>query len=277
MRAACCVFAICGIASAATAALVEVRIVERTGQVVADAADPQLDFAVQVRVNSSTRALSNPVFGLRLFGEAQSRGQFSFGRISRLDDRMYTSEVGGPGPGFESGLAAQYRYNVDINSAFNGLINANGGPWTQGPDQDIGLVFGRSLGARLVQTPGLDADGDEVPDTAAPGATTAVVPGEILSAYFAQQNWIDVYRFRYRVIDLSPRVLDLRVLDDPSIFAMAVFNGEIVLGNGVWGQFVESVPRSEIAVTNWTGTVIPAPSVGGMILMCAVVGARRRR
>lgn len=277
MRFACCVVAVCGVTCGAGAALVDVRIVERTGQMVADAADPQLDFAVQVRVNSSTRALASPTFPIRLFGESQSHGQLSFGRISRRDDRTYTPEVGGPAPAFESGLAAQYRWQADLNSAFNGLINASGGSWTQTPDQDIGLIGGRSIGERLLGTPGLDTDGDGHPDTAAPGATRVNMPEDIQRDYFAKQNWIDVYRFRYRVTDLTPRSLDVRIFEDPLVLTFDLFNGEIFFANGVWTMRFETIQRSEISIVNWTGMVVPAPSGAAMILLGMASGVRRRR
>lgn len=277
MRFVCFVVAACSTTCGVHAGLVEMRIVERTGQLVADAADSQLDFAVQVRVNSSAYVLSGAGFGLRLFGEAQTRGQFSFGRISRIDDHTYTPEIGGFAPGFESGVAAQYRFLVDLNSGFNGLINASGGSWTQTPDQDIGLVGARSGGARFLQTPRMDTDGDEQPDTAAPGATTAIIPENIRRDYFATENWIDVYRFRYRVIDLTPRALDLRVADIPTSLDISVASGEIRFVNGLWGQTVQTVPHSEVSIVNWQGTVVPAPAATGMLLFCAAFGRRRPR
>lgn len=261
------------LANSASAALVDLRIVERTGQAVATPSDNTLDFAVQVRVNSPTLAIGANGFDIRFFGEAESWGQLSRGRITSTADFTYTSEIGGPAANFHSGLPGHMRYFANINSGFNGSINVTGGPFTNTPDQEIGIVGGIARQDTLLSIPGVDADGDSIPDVVGAGETRGQLPSAILNEYFAQENWIDIYRFRYRVTSFADRVLDVRIPVNNS-FAVNLFTGEVYQTNGVWVYSL--ISTSDISIQNWTGAVVPATPTAALLVCGGALALRRR-
>lgn len=274
MKRTICVACVAAISGSASAALVELRIVERTGQAVASPGDDTLDFAVQARVNSSTLALGGYGFDIRFFGEAESWGQLSRGRITSLSDFTYTNEVGGPAPGFHSGLPGHMRYLAGLNSAFNGLINTSGANFTNTPDQEIGLVNGLSWQSSFLSIPGVDSDGDGRPDFVAEGQDTGRVPTSILSEFFAQEQWIDIYRFRYRVSSFTNRLLDIGLVSSTRVGA-EIFDGVVTNSPTVgWGYRTQSSP--DLVVHPWSGTVVPSVPTAGMLLGGLMLSVRRR-
>lgn len=254
---------------------IEFRIVERTGQTLVTPGDNVLDFAVQVRTVTNFR-IAAAGFDMRIIGESESSGVLTRGRISNFDgtyfDGIAISNTVGLG-----GVARHFGYHTNLNSAFNGLINTSAATFTNGPDQEIGLVIASSIGEYLLGTPGLDADGDGNPDTWSGNGTgvtptvssTATVPLALRGPYFGQNMFIDLYRFRYTVTNLSPRTLD---------FSLRNLGGNVfqtlTYAPGQWG------PRSSSAdlfATDLQIQVIPAPAATLALALGIPVCLRRRR
>lgn len=213
----CCVaFVVASDASAQTLPRghVQFRIVERTGQTAASAADNVLDFAVQMM--SPEYSVANFTFNIRIIGEAESRGTLQRGAISEVDG-TYGTSLAVTSVVTRGGLASQYAYLAGINASFNGVINQSAVSATNGPDQEIFLIAGSAIGSALLRTPGMDSDGDGNPDTwsgngsgASPLDNTFVPLDPALAGpYFGFGQFIDVYHFRYTVSDLTARTLHL--------------------------------------------------------------------
>jgi hypothetical protein len=230
--------AVCaGVAHAQT---VEFRIIERKGRtVVTGAADAQLDLAVQARVVGAAPdvAVSGWGFNVHIVGELEANGVLERGFISNPDHTL-SSAIGVSSVVGQSGVAAQYSYLAGLNASFNGLINVSSSTFTNGPDQEIGIVAGSMTSTAFLATPGIDLNADGNPDTwgdgtgATPdGFTYAPIPSTILQEYLgANGNWVDVYRFRYTVTNFSARTLDIRV--DHQAGSACTF---LIFNNSLWG------------------------------------------
>ncbi len=257
----------------------EFRIVERTGQSAADSSDNVLNFAVQARITSpgNTLGLGEYAFAMVINGEGESRGVLSRDRITALNDGTYYSGIAGPGAGFASGVAQQFGYTAAINSQFNGLINQSAGVWTQTSSQDIGLVVGSAYGSSLLQAPGVDTDGDGTPDTAI--GANAVIPQSIMGPYFAAGQFIDIYRFRYTVTDLSARTLNFQLRSsDTTPLPQAWTFVSANLQQGLWG--VSPTTQVAVSAADFQGisiAVTPAPGAAGLLGLACVAGMGRRR
>jgi hypothetical protein len=257
---------------------IQLRLVERTGQTEVTSSDAVLNFAVQGRVvgDDPGVGIGGFAFAIVINGEAQNRGTFSRDRISNPDGTYY-SGIAGPATGFMSGVDAQHGYLVGINSVFNGLINASGGGWTQTPSQDIGLISGLSAGPAFLNTPGVDADQDGVPDTNSDGV--AKLPPSIMTTYFgADNNWIDLYRFRYTVTNFTPRDLDFHIISTSSDLDPVGFTfTDAEETSGSWGTINTQVSIPPQNVEGFVGTVLPSPGAGATMLAATGWIARRRR
>ncbi|HMN40714.1 MAG TPA: hypothetical protein PKE29_07685 [Phycisphaerales bacterium] len=259
---------------------VEFRIVERTGQGVVSPSDAVLNLAVQGRVLDSTSkvGIGGFTFAIILNGESPAFGTLARDPISNPDGTYFSGITGQPS-GSTNGVARQYAYLVGINAAFNGLINASGGGWTQTPSQDIGLIAGFSAQSRLLGTPGVDEDYDGTPD-AAVGAE-AILPAQIMQSYFGAGGvWIDLYRFRYTVNNFGARELDLHLVStssDPNPSAFTFTRLEFT--NNTWGMVSTSTSVLPGDITGLKLDVVPGPGsgVGVGVLLLGAAGIQRRR
>ncbi len=250
---------------------VELRIIERKAQsVVTGPADAQLDFAVQARcIGAPNLAMAAFSFNVVIVGEPESRGVLERGYITNVDHTP-TSAIGVSNTVGQGGLAFQYSYFASLNAAFNGTLNASSGTFTNGPDQEIGLILGQTAGAAFLGTPGLDLDADGNLDTwgngtgaIPPGRTQSPMPLAVMQQYFgAGGNWVDVYRFRYTTSVFTPRTLDVR-LQAPSVetFTMGIST------DGVWGPSV--LERTAIPMASNLLIGVGAPVAGAC---CAASG-----
>lgn len=221
---------------------VEFRIVERTGRTaVTGLADAELNLAVQARVLGTTLpyALGAFSFDVHIVGEPESNGTLARGLISN-PDHTYTTVIGTSASIGRGGVASQFSYLAGVNPSFNGVINLSSGTFINGPDQEIGLITGSAFAQSLLNTPGLDADSDNNPDTwtgngsgATPASgTTAPLDPAIGPVYFGSgATWIDVYRFRYTVTNFPARTLVFRLESKA-----AAIRPDLKFSNGVWGM-----------------------------------------
>lgn len=257
---------------------VEYRIRELNGQTAVDATQPApnsdnvLDFVVEARVTgAANRGLGDWGFNVRIQGEPEANGALARLRTSQADGTYFTgaptTSITGAGL---AGIAAQYRFLVGLNAAFNGVINTNSGAFTNGPDQEIGLVTGSARGAALGNT-GIIVDplgdGNFVPATGADFNTA-------LNTWFgANDNFVQLYRFRYTVSNLTARTLQFRL--------------ENVLGL-TFNSLVQAGSDWSAATTGGTATtsggtldvrvgIIPAPATAALLGLGGLVAARRRR
>lgn len=266
-------------ALAAPAALaqfrVELRTIERTGQTVADANDNVLDFAVQARVtNDATLMFGGVNLRVQMPGEAQGRGTLARGIISNSDG-TYSNALGVSAPGTVSGLAAQYRYLFSLNSGFNGGINSSVGPELQDPAiQDIVGIAPYSAGDALTGVPGLFTFDPDTGDAIGPSG--GVVPAAIGDQYFgARGNWVDIYRFRYTVTDLTQRTVQVNPWAGTTISTFS----QLALADSVWGAQITANQRTadNLALFGMSFDVVPAPASAGVLALLAMGASRRRR
>lgn len=265
-------------ASSSFAQTVEYRVVERTGQTVANALDNVLDFAVQARVNGSG-SLGAFYFDMRILGEAESRGTLQRGGISNIDGTYDPAISTGSVVG-RHGAARQYSYFGTVNQNFNGVINSSSGTFTNTPDQEIGLITGVVQGSPMLQTPGLDTNGDGHPDTwsgngsgtTPTNGTTASLNPAAATAYFANNQFVDLYRFRYTLTDLSARTLQIRPLN-----AIAEQFTQFVFVSGQWGAQNTLTASAALQVTGIDISVVPAPGAAFLLGVGALATSRRRR
>lgn len=237
--------AACGLSTIAAAQqsgtpMVEMRIVERAGKTaISGPDDAQLNFAVQARAigGPANMCVAGFEFDIRIVGESDSWGTLARCLISNLDG-TYTSAIAPSSAIGRGGLAAQYTYLARINASFNGVINTSVSTATNGPDQELSIVAGHAASAALLQTPGLDADGDGNPDTWSGNGTGAAPPfgvivpldPQIARDYFGMKNWIDMYRFRYTPTNFQPRALRL------TFEGLTASTGRTLQNtSGVWG------------------------------------------
>jgi hypothetical protein len=256
---------------------VEFRIVERTGQTQVTPLDNEVNLAVQARVTG--RSLSGFSFDIRIAGEAESQGTLERGNISNTDG-TYDPGLGVGATVGRSGLARQYSYFGALNASFNGLINQSAGTFTNTADQEIGLVTGFVSGSPLLGTPGIDTDGDGNPDTwsgnglgvpPVSGATAGLNP-TAGALYFASEQFVDVYRFRYTASDLSGRVLHFQL----GTMVARQFT-QFVYGTGQWGAQSAATAGTAITSSGLNIEVIPAPAGACVLGLAGLVWARRRR
>ncbi len=257
---------VCAPAPLLAQATVDFRIVPRLGDAaLVSGYEAVLDLAVQARVTSagSTFGLSSFAFNVRIVGEAESNGLLQRGSISNFDG-TYDQGISVINTVGRGGLARQYTYLAMLNSAFNGRVNASAGTFTNGPDQEIGLIAGAAAGERLLATPGIDDDGDGVPDSMIPHST-------VMRTYFGAGEFTDIYRFRYLIRNFTGRNFSIRIED---VSAVQVF-AELSNAQGVMGPL--NIPVGTVAVTGFDMFTIPAPGVGGMALVVMGLCARRQR
>jgi hypothetical protein len=256
LASAAIVLALAGHGGAQT---VEFRIVERTGQTQVSSADALLELAVQARVTPGPLGsyLGGFNFNIVLSPEPEANGTLQKARIMAgyvfgVGNAYYTGTPWAPnsivGVG---GIAGQFSYLAGISGTFNGYINMSGGTFTNGPDQEIGVIAGAATGNALLQTPGIDSDGNSVPDTAPSNGTglsanneVAPLDPSLAGTYFADGQFIDIYRFRYTVTNFAPRVFTITVEDaGAQVFDQLLFN------NGAWGGENHSLPGVDLTIT----------------------------
>jgi hypothetical protein len=220
----------CGVAAAQT---VEFRVVEREGQsAIISSADAELNMSVQARIvgGAPGTALSGFFFDILVRDEPDSFGTLAKGLISNLDG-SYATTIDISGSVGRGGLARQFTYFAGINGNFNGVINVSAGTFTNTPVQEIGLITGVTAAGALLGVPGLDVDQNGVPDTYPGSGNTAPLDPAIGATYFGVGgDWIDVYRFRYTVTNLTSRTLQL----DLGASSAETFT-TLAVSNGVWG------------------------------------------
>lgn len=274
----------CALAAAAGSALaqggnVEFRLRELNNQTMVNlsAAAPNnnavLDFAVEARVTGvAGRGLGDWSFNIAIPGEADGAANGAFARLrtSNADGSYFTGAPSTSTTGAGTlGVASAYRFLVGLNGNFNGLINTSGGTFTNGPDQEIGLVAGSARGGGLGNTGIIvDNDGDGVFDAPAaePDFTTA------LDTWFGGNgNWVTLYRFRYTVANLSNRILNFRIeAATAATFANLVPAGSDFSGNTTGGTAQVSTAGLDIPV-------VPAPASVALVGLGGLALARRRR
>ncbi|HVU65053.1 MAG TPA: PEP-CTERM sorting domain-containing protein, partial [Phycisphaerales bacterium] len=100
----------------------------------------------------------------------------------------------------------------------------------------------------------------------------APIDPTIGATYFAQGQFVDVYRFRYTPSNFSARALVL-TLANP---AAQVFN-QFLYNNSAWGPQATTVDAGNVSVTPLTVQVTPAPASAALLGLGGLVAARRRR
>lgn len=264
------------VSASMSAAAVEIRVREMTGQSVASPSDPTLNFTVEARVvGEANRGLGDVSFDVRFSGEAESAGTFSRLRISEADGSYYQGAptTSTTGAGFV-GWARQYRYLVNLNSVYNGSINQSIGPFTNTPDQELGYLLGTARGTEFLAPTGIIVESQTNPSgyEAASGAARIAS----LNTWFgANGNWIELYRFRYTVLNFSQRALDMRLNTGlvASVFSELVQGGS---GGSDWSVFTLGGSRIP-TVTTPTLSVIPSPALSGAMCLAGLAGMIRRR
>lgn len=257
---------------------VQFRIVERTGQASVSQSDNVVDLAVQAR--STGHALNSFGFHVRISGEPEAYGTLARGAISNLDG-TYTSSVGVTSSVGRGGLAAQYTFLAQINPRFNGVINEDVNVFANGPDQEILLVTGTVGGSSLLRTPGMDNDADGFPDAwsgngggvTPPYWTFAPLDSAISGPYFARNEFIDLYHFRYTVTNLTSRTLHFTLEN----LTTTTFD-QLIYNLGTWGPLggnraITGIEPLDIGVNS----PIPEPAVVFVVLFAFPANLRRRR
>jgi hypothetical protein len=248
--------AACGMMGmSATAQTVEFRFVERTGQTNATPGDALLEMAVQARVTGGAD-LGGFNFNIVIAGEPDSSGTLQKAVISNGDHTYFTVPTDGAswtanasvGRG---GIASSFTYLAGLSASFNGLINVSGGVFTNTPSQEIGLISGVASGNGLTSTPGIDADGDGIPDLAPSNGgvsqtgETCPLPASAEGPYFANGQFIDIYRFRYTVTEFTPRLLNFTLT---SVGAQTFTH--LIFSTGIWGTATTVTPAGNVTVTS---------------------------
>lgn len=265
-------------ASVARGQTVEFRIVERTAQAQVSPVDPVLDLAVQARFNGAN-SLGGFYFDMRMLAEQEARGTLEYGAISNLDG-TYDPAFGVGGSVGRHGLARSYSYFATVNPNFLGMINQSAGTFTNTPDQEIGLVTAFAQGVTMLGTPGMDTNSDGNPDTWSGNGSgmiptnlaTASLDPAISAAYFAHNEFVDVYRFRYTVTDFAVRTLQFRLLN-----IVAQQFTQLVYSGGQWGAQNSTTPTTAIVSSGLNIAVVPAPAIIGLLGAGMMLAARRRR
>jgi hypothetical protein len=276
--------ALMAMAGAVNAQTVQFRIIERTGQTVANSADALVECAVQARVTGGNLGSFN--FDIALAGEAESNGALSRARISNADHTYWTvptngtSWVGNSSVG-SGGLASTFSYLAALQAPFNGVINTSSGTFTNNPaEHEIGLIAGAATGSALLNTPGVDGDGDGNPDNyfdngngnPTVNGSTASTTGIDVGTYFGNGQFTDVYRFRYTVSSFTTRTVNFVLRNiGAQVFQQFGFN------NGAWGAQNVTVDAASISASGYSLSVTPAPATVALMGLGGLVAARRRR
>lgn len=265
-----CISAMCAAlglsVSAFGQASVDLRVVPRIGdsQVIAGY-EGVLDFAVQARVNSIGNAFGLATYGfnIRIVGEPENAGLLQRSSISMFDG-TYDPGISTISTVGRGGLARQYTYLAMLSSAFNGRVNASSGTFTNGPDQEIGLIAGAAAGERLIGTPGIDGDGDGIPDTLTPSPS-------VLQTYFGAGEFVDIYRFRYLISGYKGRNFSVQL---EQVSGVQVFM-ELHDAQGLWGT--TSIAVGTVNVQGFELYTLPVPGAGATVALAMLVLASRRR
>jgi hypothetical protein len=261
---------------------VQFQIVERQGQssipnppTGTTVADNVLNFAIQARVTGGTATdfLGNFSFDIVASGESDSNGTLTKLLTSNLDGSYAanTTQTNSSAVG-RGGLPAIYTYLAGINPNFNGLINTSGGTFTNtAGSQEIGLVTGSPTGNALLLL--TDTAGSGAPDTYPGSGNTAPIDPTIASTYMgAGGNFVDVYRFKYTVSDVTTA----RNITFTLANLTAQIGNSLLLSNGVWGPVQANAGATSTGVTvNVVG--VPAPASAALLGLGGLVAARRRR
>jgi len=261
---------------------VEFRLVERNGQTTVPtplgatlATDGNLNYAVQARVvgGGATDFLGNFSFDIVASGEADANGTLTKLLTSNADGSYTTNPTNANNATVgRGGLAAGYTYLAGINPNFNGLINLTGGTFTNtAASQEIGLVTGSPTGSALLLL--TDTMGTGNPDTYSGSGTTAPIDPTIAAASLgAAGNFIDVYRFKYTISNLS--------VDRFITFSLANVTAQIgnslALANGVWGP-VQANASAVATAAAPVHVIVPAPASAALLGLGGLIAARRRR
>jgi MYXO-CTERM domain-containing protein len=245
--------------------------------------NPLGNYAVQARVTGGANgiALGGFSFDIVIPGEADANGTIAKLRISNSDSSYFTGAPAVNGAVGSGGMAKQYTYLAGINGQFNGLVNASGGTFTnQAGQQEIGLITASATGSALLGVPGVDPQGESNVGTwsgygagaTPPSGSTASLDPTIGPVYFAQGQFIDLYRFRYTTTNFANRTLNLTVANAAAqVFTNFVFN------NGSWGPQATTLASTAITVTPLQVPVTPAPASAALLGLGGLVAARRRR
>jgi hypothetical protein len=235
------------------------------------------NYAVQARVTAGPNglALGGFQFDIVIPGEPDANGTLARLKISSFG--AYYTGAAQPNSAIGSGgLAASFTYLAGINPNFNGLVNTSSGTFTNQPgQQEIGLVSASASGSALLGTPDIDPSGENNIGTwsgygvgAAPNnGTTAPLDPTIGATYFAEGQFIDVYRFRYTVSDFSSRAFSITLANAAAqVFNQFLFNG------GSWGPQATTVDAGSVSVTPLTVQVIVAGACCSPTGDCVVIG-----
>jgi hypothetical protein len=266
---------LCAALGSSRAQTVDFRIVEVLGRTQVQASSPTLDLAVQARVTGGGAGGSNVClagfsFDIVILNEPDANGTLAKDRIQNAD---YTYYTGAPttGAGGFNGMAEQYTFFTQFLPGFGGSINTDLGSFTNTPgSQEIGLVTAVATGTPMLLTPGMDPLGDGNPATFSPygqGATppngTVVgLPVGVGPTYFAQGQYIDIYRFRYTTTNFATRTLTIRLQNvEAQTFT------QLSYGSGSWSALSTDVPSANIFPLALFMPVSPTGSC------CAITGA----
>ncbi len=257
----------------ATAQTVEFRFVERTGQsfIAIGSGDNVLSFAVQARVVGLVgTGIGSYTFDIQMPGEADTFGTLTKERSSNNDNSIYSGAPAVNNTVGRGGIPYQYSYLAGISASFNGHINVSGGTFTNTPgSQEIGLITGSCVGNALLGIPGIDVRNGDVLGAVPPpgdcsdgivasdcnpdtwndlhtwnsGGGTAPVPANSDTAPFDPAigatylgvggGWVDVYRFRYTVSNLTPRTFTLSFANTAGHFGAQLSN-QLMFNTGSW-------------------------------------------
>lgn len=266
--AGCVLLAVAG-SAAAQNGTVDFRIRELTGQAtITSSADAVLDFVVEARVsNALNRGLGDWSFNVVIQNEAENRGTLARLRINQGDGSLFTgAPTTSTSAGGVAGVASQYRYLVGLNSAFNGVINASSGTFVNNPlEQEIGLVAGSARGATLANT-GIIVDN---------GSGFAPATGQdyidAINGYFgANGNYVQLYRFRYTVTDLTTRNYAFEL----EAVTAATFANLVPAGTD---YSADTTGGAAAVTTSGFHIIFPAPATAPLLGLGGLAIARRRR
>jgi MYXO-CTERM domain-containing protein len=273
-NAVCAACALAGAAGLSFGANIELRLTELSGQTIASPSDSVLDFAVQGRVTGGGGLASWYFDSIQLVGDLESRAVLNRLRISNADGTYYTgvpmilSTIG------QGGVASQYAFLPNLSAGFNGLINTSGGPFTNGPDNEIGTPSGFAGGQFLLHTPGVDTDGDGRPDSVPASSNSGALTTSVMQEYFGQGQFVDLYRFRVAFVDLAPRFVTIRL---NGALARTFTQVELSVDSGLWGATQNPVGSDTITTSDFVVQVTPTPGAGAVALLGLGLMARRRR
>lgn len=217
--------------SAASGQTVEFRLREMTGQSLFNGtSDLTLDFVIEARVVGATGPIGIASFGLMFFSWAgENAGTFARLRINNADQSVYTGfPTTSTTSGGMAGVAYQFRSLVAQDLSSNGVINppvtATGFVNTLCAGELSG-VRGLTGGSFLLNT--LDKDLDGIPDTSPlNGSGQAVPDGSIApldpsiadQSFGSNNNFVQLYRFRYTHAVLPHLTLTGHVSEPPTVF-----------------------------------------------------------